>query len=465
MRIIIFMNEKEITKQLKMLHFEKAYEMLTASLNKDPLLYSYCLRGLYRLEEALKYARKAPGPKGILEEIKCLFALGQTDAAKVLAQFQYLNHPNNRVYLTYASLLGEIGEVEQALSILAETDIESLDKTSLVEYYVLKGDLLSFQENNEEAFINYDLALKEADSFIPSNWKPLRLMLIHHNIADLYEQLEKESAALWHYEQAKKWMQIQKESDPLITDLYSYEIELLLSSANCYSNADEYFKAKEDLLSAEKLFQQHPPYQKEYVQARIAYISALIEMNEGYDEKARGLFAKALEIQKRLVQSGLDKKEHLARTAYYLASLSDNEEDKKSLYGIACPVFAAVIEKEPTFYLSCLGEIENERGKMEKDEKLALACYDKAIRWYSKLLKIHPDDLLALESLLVCRLNRFKIQMDEMDEIQRELLKIKDYDPAFADSICSYLQRQDLPAAFKDWLQDFENNLPPLFEA
>lgn len=459
------MNEKDIMAQIKRLHFEEAYKMLISSSLENPLLLSYCLRGLYRLPEALKYAGKVFDSKGRLEQIKCLFALGRTDEAKKLAQDQYIHNPDNSLLLTYASLLGEIGEVKKALALLDQVDEEDLENAQLTEFYVLKGDLLSFQEKNEEAFVNYDLALKTAENFEFPNWKALRLMLIHHNMADLYEQLENESLAIYHYEQAKKWMEVQKETDSSITDLSSYEIELLLSSANCFSNADEFQKAQSDLEKAKELFIQKPPYQKEYVKARIAYISALVKMNEDCPNKARTFFQEAFHAQKKLVEAGLDKKEHLARTAYYLASLTDQKDKKAQLYDLAYPVFKSVIEKEPTFYLSCLGEIENERGKMETNPEAALDFYDKAIDWYSRLLKMHPLDLLAKESLLICRVNRFKIQQDSFEKIQSGLKKLKEEDPAFVDSLGRYMLHQNLNLADQKWMESLLMSLPPLFEA
>lgn len=457
---------KKIKSALEQLHFEEALLLLEQSQRPDPLLFSQALRGLFQLPRALSYAKKSVGVQGRMEEVKCLFALGKIEEAQaIMEKLEASQQEKASFQLLYASLLGEIGQVEQALKKLDLLKEEELEKSAKVDYHVLKADLLSFQEKNSEALEEYNRALQESQRWIPENWRALRQMLIYHNMADLYEQMEEEKSAQAYYRLAKEKLLEQKKKDPSITDLSSYAIELFLSSANCLANGEEFALAYADLNEAIELYQKDPPFQKAYVEARIAYISGLIYMNDGQEQKAEHSFSKAFQLQKELVDKGLDKKEHLARSAYYLASLLDDEKQKRELFELAGPIFRSVYEKEPMFYGSSLAEMENELGKMALDEKQALRHYDQAIEGYQSLLKTHPSDLLTKESLLVSRLNRWIYKKDQLSMIQKEMEELGPIDPLFMASIIDYLRTQEFDSAFFDWLDHFEKKLPPTFDA
>lgn len=457
---------EEIKNALQQLHFEKALWLLQQNQLQDPILFSQALRGLFRLSEALSYAQKGVGTEGRMEEIKCLFAVGKIEEAQtILEELEPHQQKKAAFQLLYASLLGEIGQVRLALKKLELLKEEELEGSAQIEYHVLKADLLSFQEKNSQAFEEYERALHLSQDFIPENWRALRQMLIYHNMADLYEQMEEEDLARDYYDLAKEKLALQKRVDPLITDLSSYAIELLLSSANCFSNAEEFALAYRDLHLARELYQTDPPFQKEYVKARMAYISGLIFMNDGQEQKAEASFSKAFHQQKELVDKGLDKKEHLARSAYYLASLIEEENQKQALFELAGAIFRSVYEKEPMFYGSSLAEMENELGKMASNEKQAIVHYDRAIDGYKTILKDHPQDLFAKESLLVSRLNRLKYRKDQLSTIQKEMEELGPIDPLFMTSIIDYIHQQEVEPAFLKWLKAFEKKLPPTFDA
>lgn len=452
------MNDQKIEQALNALHFKEAEALLQKQKDekKDDnywLMRSKAARGLYRLDEALLYAQKA---KDKVEIAKCLFALGKVEEAlHVLHSLK----KNEGIKLVEASLLGEIGQVKKALMLLESINPEQLKPSVRVEYETLYADLLSFQEKIEPAFQHYQNALDFVSSCQADNWKPLRRMLIEHNMADVFEQIEEEKLAQLHYAKAKEQMVLQKQSDLLISDLSSYEIELLLSSANCFGNMEDFDQAHQDLHQAYSLWLQKPPFQKKYFEARIAYISGLIWMNEGKENEAIRAFEHAFSIQQVLVKQGLDKEEHLARSAYYLASLLDDPKEKLALYAISEPIFEQRVEKEPSFYLSCLADIENERGRLLDQSE----SYKKAIELYTQLLKKHPDDLLAKESRLIAMINLWQKGEKELEEaIQKELGELYEWDedPYFLYSVCQYLEADGLA-----WIAEFQKKLKPAFDA
>ena len=102
------------------------------------------------------------------------------------------------------------------------------------------------------------------------------------------------------------------------------------------------------------------------------------------------------------------------------------------------------------------------------DLEEALRHFDQAIEWYEKLLKRNPEDRLAMESLLVTRINRMALDPIRDEEIVKEVLKEilteKDNVP-FIYSICAILEEQDHSRTFFSWLHDFEEGLPTEFDA
>lgn len=450
---------EEIEKEANALHFEKAWQLTLQE--KEPsekllIAKSRILRGLGLFNEALVQAEKTTTPQGKLELAKCLFAKGKIKEAK--AVMEQIEPPFAASILGNASLEAESGQVKMALKQLEKVDEHKLSRLSYMDYLILLADLYSFDENEEKSFFYYGKALEQTAFCIPSNWQNLRKMLIYHNMADTCEQLEKMEEAIYYYTIGEEELKKQLMNDSSITDLSSYLIEFYLSVANCYGNADDFDKAEIYLKKAENTYKQQAPIQKEYFKARIHYIKGLIYMNDNLEEKAIEQFEKALKLQKELVKKGLDKEEHLARTAYYLGFLlPDNEISRKEdLFALATPIFKRVKEKEPSFYLSSLANMENELGRLNKDPE----AYKESIAIYERLLKERPDDLLALESLAVSEINLFNLSgvLDE-DRIKKELQQLKKMESMNLDLLVGNLLHFLKPSAFKDWLEDFASKI------
>lgn len=467
------MDEKEkIKKELDALHFERADALLSGFHENDgeeALLKIRALRGLYRFEEAMKVCleHEGEGTAFDLERAKCLFALGKTKEARSLLE---TIEPTDKVKLTLAALDGETGDVHRALERLETIREEGLDGLDRMDFVLLQADLYSFEEKMNSSFWSYAKGLELTNSCVPKNWRSLRRMLIYHNMADAYEQMEQEEKALETYRMALTEMENQKKKDPSVTDLASYEIELLLSVANCFSNAEYAKEAKTYLKKAKALLPEMKPRQRDYFGARFHYIAGLIAMNAGQEPEAVFHFETAYHAQRELVKSGKDKREHVARSAYYLASLLMDEKSAKKLqlYQVATPIFKEVLEKEPSFYMASLADMENEQGRLAKTQEEALRHFDQAIEWYEKLLKRNPEDRLAMESLLVTRINRMALDPIRDEEIVKEALKEilteKDNVP-FIYSICAILEEQDHSRTFFSWFHDFEEGLPTEFDA
>lgn len=454
----------EIKEQLNALHFEKALELLNRKsyTKESDLLRIRALRGVYRLEEALAISKNHEERAFLLERAKCLFGLGRIEEAKTLLKKM---EPDTNQILTLASLYGEIGEVQQAMVLLEQLDEKELCGFVKMDLVLLKADLCSFQEKVDLAFHHYQHALMLVDECIPANWRSLRRMLIKHNMADTYEQLEQEEKAIEVYESALADMYEQRKIDDQITDLASYEMELLLSIANCFSNAQDFEQADHYLAMAQKKLSLLKKRSLPYFQARFSYISGLVFMNEEKEE-AVAYFRQAYDLQKLLVEQGKDKLEHLARSAYYLGSLLDDskKEEKLRLFDVATPIFEQVVEKEPSFYMGAIADIENEKGRLLG----TIEHYDLAIDWYEKMLERNEEDVLAKESLIVTMINRmFLDPLSYEGKIQRELeqLRMEKENIPFLYSICELLHQQDHSAFFFDWLYDFENLLPDQFAA
>lgn len=455
----------EIKEQLNALHFEKALELLKHKphTKERDLLCIRALRGVYHLEEALMISMEHEEPAFLLERAKCLFGLGKIEEAKELLESL---KPNPNRNLTLASLYGEVGEVRKAMFLLEQLDEKELHGFAKMDLVLLKADLCSFQEKVDLAFGYYQQALRLTDEWIPDNWKSLRRMLIKHNMADTYEQLEQEEKAIEIYESALVDMYEQRKIDDQITDLAGYEMEFLLSIANCFSNAQNFEPADRYLEKAREKIGKLNERSLPYFKARYAYIRALVRMNEEKEEEALRYFRQAYDLQKQLIRLGKDKCEHLARSAYYLGSLLNDskKEEKLHFFDVATPIFEQVIEKEPSFYMGALADMENERGRLLGK----IEHYDLAIDWYEKMLQRNENDALANESLLVTMINRmFLDPLTYEEEVQCELeqLRMEKENIPFLYSICDLLHRQDHSIRFFEWLHDFERLLPKEFAA
>ncbi len=340
-----------------------------------------------------------------------------------------------------------------------------------MDWLILTADLASFEENMDTAFRFYRQALHETESCIPSNWQPLRRMLILHNMADSLEQMERPDQAMDLYRQAMREMKQQHRTDGTVTDLSGYEAELLLSVANCLGNMEEYETAHEFLNKADRLLAGDPPRQKSYFHARRLYIGGLLALNESRNTEAAHLFEQALTVQKKLCLSGQDKPEHAARTAYYLASvLPDTETRRKlALYEEAWPVFEQMQDKEPAFYLSARAEMENERGRLSSDRSLGTRHYRYSVALYNQVLALHPEDSLARESRLAARVNLYLLSpcQDLENCIRKELTALqKQSGSLFLDTVSAYLLHSgECSPAFHEWLTQFRQTLPSPYDA
>lgn len=474
------MNSKlrtQVETEADRLHFEVANRLLRECKETDDCQWNRLMariqRGLFRQAEALEHAELGGSdPAGQLELAKCLFSAGRIQDAGRILETLMADAPDLKTCLAYAAYCGEIGQVRRARSILQSMDPESLPEgPDRMDWLILSADLASFEEKTEEAFTWYRRALDEVQRCIPANWQPLRRMLILHNMADTYEQLEQMLEAEEAYGAAMLEMRHQKLTDPQVTDLSGYFLELLLSVANCHGNMEEFEAAAEYLQQADSLFSQLPPRQKEYFAARRNYIGGLIALNEGKEDQARDLLDKALQLQTELCRNGKDKPEHLARTAYYLASVIPDDEwqQKLDLYSLAFPVFQSVQEKEPSFYLTSMADIENERGRLSLDPETARSHYEAAIRFYDQILSSHPDDRLARESRLAATVNLYTMEPDPDLEKrlkkELELLAAHDPNPLFLNTIVEYLADRRSEPEFHDWMTDFSRRLPDPYDA
>lgn len=463
-----------VTEAADRLHFEKALQDLEECRREneeDPRwnrLMARVLRGLFFSHRALKHARKAGSDwQGRLELAKCLFACGEISEAGSRLHELAAEDPQPEVLTALAAWCGETGRVRQGRRILKELGTLNLKPGMLrMDQLILNADLASFEEETEEAFRYYHQALQETADCIPKNWQPLRRMLILHNMADTLEQLEQPDQALEVYRQALQEMSLQKRKDSHITDLSGYEMELLLSVANCFGNAQDFDQAAEYLGKAGKLMTALPPRQMEYFQARTWYISGLLALNEGRNTQAADCFEKALKLQEKLCLAGRDKPEHPARSAYYLASvLPDDQADRKlSLYEKAWPVFEQMQEKEPSFYLLGLADMENEKGRLSHDFKEAADHYRRALEFYQLILARQPDDQLARESQLATMANLYHLKSDASlaRQIREGLISLRRKDPnwLFLQTITDFLlQSPESAQDFRKWLASFANTL------
>lgn len=461
---------KKAQQEYEQLHFEKALQLLEKEepRTENGVLWLIRIkRALYEFDQAYELSRTHNEPDFVLERAKCLFASGKVKEASSLLETM---EPTIPVRLCYAGVLSETGKVGEALSVLDAIDEDRLAGFQFMDLLLLKADLYSFQEKTRSAFEYYEKALDHIDPCIPENWRSLRAMLIHHNMADTYEQLEQEDKAIELYETALGELTEQKKTDDTITDLASYEIELLLSAANCYGNNEQFEQARRYLDRAKGQFDQLLPLSRPYFTARIHYISGLIDMNDGKEEEAAFHLRKAFDEQRRLVRKGRDKREHLARTAYYLGSLLGDEEkeEKLRLFETACPLFEQVVEKEPPFYMAALADMANEKGRLASSGQEALQSYREAMGWYEKMLETDPEDALAYESLLVTRVNAMKYDpaaFEEKVKCQLEFLRHDKENVPFVYSICDALLAQDHSKNFFRWLRKYIDSLPAEFEA
>lgn len=450
----------EIQKSLNALHFQQALNAIhtdtTLTSEQYHIYSSQALRALGKFHEALRHSQAVNTPASQLETAKNLFGTGEiTQSIQLLDTI-----PTPQARLNLAGALAETGQVDKAANILDTLLPDRLSSLEKMDALLLKADIASFQEKEDLAIDTYHEALCQADTLVPANWIPLRKMLIYQNLADTYEQMEEGPLAIQCYKEGYRQLQLQTQTDPHITDLSSYQIEFLLSMANCYGNQDEFKQARHYLNLAAQIFKQNPPIQKDYFQARLAYITGLIAMNDDQEEIARQLFEQAFTLQKQLTAKYQDKPEHLARTAYYLASLTNDLNTKKQLYNIAIPIFEKVQAKEPTFYQSCLAETANELGRLEHDPHQL----DKAIDLYEKLHHKDPDDLLTLTNLVIARINQANITgITSQTALKQELTQLKHIHaadlPVLIQAACHAIP------TMQKWLEDFSDDLPALYEA
>ncbi len=470
---------KEAARLADCLHFEEALKILQETADPESKeewnrLMARVLRGLYHSEEGCRYAREAGSdPKSCLELAKCLFADGKIREAGNLLQSLDGGNPSPDICFSLAAWLAETGDVEMGLDFLHRISVDSLPGGLLkMDCLVLSADLASFQEKTTDAFQIYNKALDETAACVPYNWQPLRRMLIIHNMADTMEQLEQPDEALCLYQDALREMEYQKQRDPHVTDLAGYELELLLSVANCYGNAEEFDTARQYLSRADSLLADYESRQLPYFKARRIYMEGLLQLNEGNDSQAADAFRQALDLQRDLCRQGRDKPEHAARSAYYLASvLSDAQSQQKlRLYAEAWPVFEKMSAKEPSFYLASLADIENERGRLSDCSASAQSHYLKAEKLYEQLLTNNPEDCLARESLLTAKINLFLLSPDaeNADWLKSELLLLKKSDPnrLFLHTVTAWLHNSpDCPLELQSWLSDYLRDLGNPYDA
>lgn len=470
---------REVEREADRLHFESALQLLqkTGRTETDDTdwhrLMARILRGLSDSRAALDHARNAgTAPRAQLELAKCLFAAGQAEEAGQRLTAICTDSSDLAACLALAAWCAEMGEVTRARNILQSSSLHQLPPGGLrMDWLILTADLASFEENMDTAFRFYRQALHETESCIPSNWQPLRRMLILHNMADSLEQMERPDQAMDLYRQALCEMKQQHRTDGTVTDLSGYEAELLLSVANCLGNMEEYETAHEFLNKADRLLAGDPPRQKSYFHARRLYIGGLLALNESRNTEAAHLFEQALTVQKKLCLSGQDKPEHAARTAYYLASvLPDTETGRKlALYEEAWPVFEQMQDKEPAFYLSARAEMENERGRLSSDRSLGTRHYRYSVALYNQVLALHPEDSLARESRLAARVNLYLLSpcQDLENCIRKELTALqKQSGSLFLDTVSAYLLHSgECSPAFHEWLTQFRQTLPSPYDA
>lgn len=464
---------QKIETEADQLHFEKALDMLETcrpQSGSDPdwnRLAARVKRGLFQGRQALTCAKR--GGQDVpsrLELAKCLFACGEVHQAGLLLEELHRETDNPGCGLALAAWYGETGQVHKGRRLLQHMDPDSLSGLQRMDWLILAADLASFEEDTGEAFRLYKQALEDVKLCIPFNWQPLRRMLIFHNIADTREQMEEPDEALALYDSALKEMRLQKQRDDRVTDLSGYELELLLSLANCLGNAENFEAAHQRLQEAEALMQSVPPAQLSYFQARLLYISGLLAMNEEKNEEAVRYLEQALDLQEDLCARGRDKPEHAARCAYYLASvLPDARADRKlALYDRAWDVFDAVQEKEPSFYILAMADMENERGRLAVSGESAAVHYRKAASLYDSLIRSHPEDLLARRSRLTAWINLFLLdpRPEETDRIRQELSRLRQNDSGslYLHTVVSWLlDNPRCPRKLHVWLENFRQHL------
>lgn len=296
---------REVEHEADRLHFKSALQLLQKTRRTETddtdwhRLMARILRGLSDSRAALDHARNAgTAPRAQLELAKCLFAAGQTEEAGQRLTAICTDSSDLAACLSLAAWCAEMGEVTRARNILQSSSLHQLPPGGLrMDWLILTADLASFEENMDTAFRFYRQALHETESCIPSNWQPLRRMLILHNMADSLEQMERPDQAMHLYRQALREMKQQHRTDGTVTDLSGYEAELLLSVANCLGNMEEYETAHGFLNKADRLLAGDPPRQKSYFHARRLYIGGLLALNESRNTEAAHLFEQAMTVQ------------------------------------------------------------------------------------------------------------------------------------------------------------------------
>lgn len=451
-----------IQQALDALHFEKALQLIQENTilpeTTRGIYASRALRATSRYNKALEQSAPLTDPEGQLETAKNLFAKGEiTDSIDLL---KTIHTPKAKLAL--AGALAETGNVHKACQLADSIDPASLTSLDQMDLLVLQADIASFQEKEDKAIALYRKAIDKADFLVPENWVPLRKMLLYQNLADTYEQAEDMTAAFTSYVDGLLCLRKQKRTDPDITDFSSYQIEFLVSLANFYSNWDHFRETRKYLHQARRLLEIRPPLQKDYYMARLAYISGLAAMNQNKEDEARDFLSQALTLQKQLVARHQDKPEHLARTAYYYASLVDDVEQKKELYSLAGPVFYQVCQKEPAFYDAGLAEMCNEIGRLEHDETLL----EKAVAFYKQLNKRDPYDWFILANLVVARINLANVSStceEEEEALKKELTTLKQVRSPDLAMLVDAAYESVKP--LRRWLAIFSQDLPSPYDA
>ena len=424
-------NLSAAARALDALHFEQVLDLLNHHPQwacEDPFWYQMfqakALRGLYRYQQALAVLDQInpenPAQRAWLktEKGKLLFSMGKVkDAQSVLrTALQDLSLPFlPDLSLALASLYAQEGKVKQALEeadpVIQYFDSIQKPKASLyTEMCTLLGDLNTFSNQFEQAKSWYEKGLQSIPDCIAKNWQPLRYALLENNLADLYEQEEDWDNALKCYLRARD--HLERLSDDQISDLSSYRMELIFSYANLLANMDEYDQAIEELAKAEAVFKNRPPMQHDYFLARLRSFTGLFPLYRNRDARdmntALNSLQQAFSIQKELSAKGLDKEEHAAKSAYYLAwCLEDRDPGKIRLYQYILPIFKKLYQKEPVFYLDGIAQIYNDLGRLEseKDPVRAEEYLKKACSVYEDLYRRCPGELFSARSLLVALLN------------------------------------------------------------
>lgn len=495
--------QNEIRKEMNVLHFSRALELLASIDDKDKtaamwLSMGICHAAIYDWNQArsdyLKALSLADTPELANRiRLRMVYLFTQTGVLDQAAKWYddvRLTVPDAKEtsqeqvevygdYLFYGALLEyEKGDLDKSLTLalkLADKGDPTLGKIRC-ESWTLAGDLYSAKGDLRKALDCYGHSLQLLP-FLPDSWRQLRKALILNNLADVYEQFEyfKEAAGVY----AQAWKSVMATEDDQIFDLAGYKLEILLSMANFYALKDDLAQAQEILNYAAPLAETIEQPLQLYWKSRIDYIGGLCEL---YSENPKyNPFQKLFEawkLQSRYLSvSPASCREYLARTAYYAAYCYDpkiaGKVTQKQLYEQALHEFEQCYFKDPKFFLFCIASVQNELGNLASrdDPAQAYTRYAKAARSYTAYLNRWPDDLLAQSSLLAVLLNLFGVMnemqlktygtcmLDRFEEVLSSLIRDPETRPQAEEALSRLIDDDRLYALYPKRLEKIHDRI------